>query len=257
MQYSPADDEKRMDSLKELFPGVLSDVTEEYFPAVVGVVQTQPYAAIGRIHMNVAVKEMYIGEPYNLCINRGDTGQSLNVFHCEKSRLDPDTSTTVEVSKSWADQCLLLLTQIARIKDGLEPWISRPLTSDEIDDRDAQFQQSVNDAYLSATETERVGIIAARLETDHRHRNYLRTQGVRYASNDDGSPQPITDEMRREWMEKANSSVFVKLSHSFKKRYADKSYYTEEWEWKNYMNDLCRILRIPYSKEDLERAATY
>lgn len=72
--------------------------------AILTTVIISPYAELGRPRRKEPLKELYISAPYNLCVNTH--GGSLYVFESSKCRGAKSRSTPIQISKSFADQCL-------------------------------------------------------------------------------------------------------------------------------------------------------
>lgn len=72
--------------------------------AIYTTVIISPYAMLGRAYMKENLKEIWIPEPYNLCVNNHQ--DNLHVFHSSKCRGAKSRSTSIQIPKSFADLCL-------------------------------------------------------------------------------------------------------------------------------------------------------
>lgn len=121
---------------------------------------------------------MWIGPPYNLCVNRGEKGQSLYVFRSDVSRHDPTNDVThVQVATDWVDQCVSKLNIEEAIKSGLEPYMPRTLTYDEKKFKLQAYQLAEVEKFLSSSLEEQCDIMLRRVEFVFEHHAARTTSG--------------------------------------------------------------------------------
>ena len=89
-------------------------------------VETQPYVGLGRTHV-VPVHEIWIPDPFNICMNNGEDGKTLYVFSSTRPR--GTTLSSVSIPLSVAEQAQVYITAKGVLTESVRTLIGKPKTA--------------------------------------------------------------------------------------------------------------------------------
>jgi hypothetical protein len=112
-------------------------VPELEVEAVIGVVQTTPYAGLGRAYHKVGLREIWFPAPYQIACNI-ENGSTLNVFHTKHCRVERPNRGTIHVSLEFVKRLQSYLETRSTLQDDLTRYLNptEPQDGDNEDESD-------------------------------------------------------------------------------------------------------------------------